>query len=92
MYGSAAPGISRLAYRLPRAHLVLSQLEHERRLVTDAAGGRHPWAADLAAELVRRQEGDGAWVNRNPRWLEDNRDLVTAYALLALSRCVPFLG
>jgi squalene-hopene/tetraprenyl-beta-curcumene cyclase len=58
------------------------------RLVIDGSGARHPWAVDLASELVRRQEHDGAWVNRNPRWLEDNRDLVTAYALLALSRCV----
>jgi squalene-hopene/tetraprenyl-beta-curcumene cyclase len=57
------------------------------RVVVDAAGGRHPWAHDLAAELIRRQERDGAWVNSNPRWLEDNRDLVTSYALLALMRC-----
>lgn len=40
MYGSAAAGISRLAYRLPRARLALSQLEHERRLVTDATSLR----------------------------------------------------
>ena len=58
------------------------------RVVIDAAGGRHPWARDLAAELVRRQEREGAWVNKNPRWLEDNRDLVTSYALLALTRCI----
>jgi squalene-hopene/tetraprenyl-beta-curcumene cyclase len=56
-------------------------------MVVDAGGRRHPWAHDLAAELVRRQGHDGAWVNQNPRWLEDNRDLVTSYALLALTRC-----
>ena len=39
-------------------------------------------------ELIRRQARDGAWVNSNPRWLEDNRDLVTSYALLALTRCI----
>jgi squalene-hopene/tetraprenyl-beta-curcumene cyclase len=61
------------------------------RVVTDAAGGRHTWASDLAAELIRRQEPDGAWVNRNARWLEDNRDLVTAYALIALARCLPLV-
>ena len=58
------------------------------RMVVDANGGRHPWAHDLASELIRRQARDGAWVNTNPRWLEDNRDLVTAYALLALTRCI----
>jgi squalene-hopene/tetraprenyl-beta-curcumene cyclase len=57
------------------------------RVVTDLAGGRHAWAADLAAELVRHQAKDGSWVNRNPRWLEDNPQLVTSYALLALARC-----
>lgn len=57
------------------------------RLVIDAGGARHSWAGDLAAELVRRQEPAGAWINHNPRWLEDNRDLVTSYALLALARC-----
>jgi squalene-hopene/tetraprenyl-beta-curcumene cyclase len=59
------------------------------RVVTDMSGGRHVWASDLAAELARRQNRDGSWVNRNPRWLEDNPDLVTAYALLSLARCVP---
>ncbi len=61
------------------------------RVVTDSAGGRHSWAADLAAELVRRQRPDGSWVNHNPRWLEDNPRLVTGYALLALTRCVASL-
>jgi squalene-hopene/tetraprenyl-beta-curcumene cyclase len=58
------------------------------RTVTDLAGGRHNWTAELAAELVRRQGKDGSWVNRNPRWMEDNPQLVTSYALIALARCV----
>ena len=61
------------------------------RWVTDTGGRRHPWARDLAMELSHRQEPSGAWVNRNPRWLEDNPVLVTAYALLALSRCTQAL-
>jgi squalene-hopene/tetraprenyl-beta-curcumene cyclase len=61
------------------------------KVVTDLSGGRHPWAADLATELVRRQGQDGSWVNRNPRWLEDNPQLVTSYALLALARCAQAL-
>jgi squalene-hopene/tetraprenyl-beta-curcumene cyclase len=66
-------------------------LVYGQRLLLAADGRRHPWAADLAAELARRQQRDGAWVNSNPRWLEDNRDLVTSYALLALSRCLQAL-
>jgi hypothetical protein len=58
------------------------------RVVTDLSGGRHVWAADLAAELVRRQGKDGSWVNKIPRWLEDNPQLVTSYALVSLARCV----
>jgi squalene-hopene/tetraprenyl-beta-curcumene cyclase len=61
------------------------------RVVTDLGGGRHVWSADLAAELARRQQRDGSWVNRNPRWLEDNPQLVTSYALLALARCLKTL-
>jgi squalene-hopene/tetraprenyl-beta-curcumene cyclase len=69
-------------------HTMSKTLEvYGQRVVTDTAGRRHVWASDLAAELVRRQRRDGAWVNRNPRWLEDNPDLVTAYALLSLERC-----
>jgi squalene-hopene/tetraprenyl-beta-curcumene cyclase len=61
------------------------------RVVTDLGGGRHGWATDLAAELARRQQRDGSWVNANPRWLEDNPQLVTSYALLALARCAKTL-
>jgi len=61
------------------------------RVVIDGSGGRHVWAADLAAELVRRQSADGSWVNKTPRWLEDNPQLVTSYALAALARCVKAL-
>lgn len=55
----------------------------------DADGTRHDWRAELAAELVRRQQPDGSWVNENGRWLEGDPNLVTAYALLALSYCGP---
>jgi squalene-hopene/tetraprenyl-beta-curcumene cyclase len=57
------------------------------RVVADVSGGRHVWAADLAAALVGRQQKDGSWVNQNPRWLENNPQLVTSYALLALALC-----
>jgi squalene-hopene/tetraprenyl-beta-curcumene cyclase len=57
--------------------------------LTDANGQTHDWRADLIRELARRQQGDGSWVNENDRWLEGDANLVTGYALLALSYCRP---
>ncbi len=56
---------------------------------TDAAGVEHDWRQELAASLVGRQRADGAWVNANARWMEDDANLVTSYALLALAQCLP---
>ena len=42
----------------------------------------------MIAELVSRQQRDGSWVNtENDRWREGDGELVTGYALLALSYC-----
>ncbi len=54
---------------------------------TDAKGVKHDWRAELIAELGRRQQADGSWVNENVRWLEGDANLVSAYALMALSYC-----
>jgi squalene-hopene/tetraprenyl-beta-curcumene cyclase len=53
----------------------------------DDKGKLHNWRAELIAELASRQQKDGSWVNENPRWLEADANLVTGYALLALSYC-----
>ena len=56
--------------------------------VQSADGQRHNWRGDLISELSRRQKRNGSWVNtRNTRWLEGDENLVTGYALLALSYC-----
>ncbi|HUY32389.1 MAG TPA: prenyltransferase/squalene oxidase repeat-containing protein [Pirellulales bacterium] len=55
----------------------------------DADGVSHEWRKELAAELVRRQQPDGSWINTNGRWLEGDANLVTGYALLTLSYCHP---
>jgi squalene-hopene/tetraprenyl-beta-curcumene cyclase len=52
---------------------------------SDAAGKKHDWRAELVAQLAKRQQSDGSWVNENSRWLEGNPNLVTGYALLTLS-------
>ena len=56
---------------------------------TDAGGAKHDWRHELVGELARRQRPDGSWVNETSRWLEGNPNLVTGYALLALSYCGP---
>lgn len=57
--------------------------------VVDASGTKHHWRAELAAELISRQQADGSWINTNGKWFEDDGNLVTGYALLALTYCKP---
>jgi len=54
---------------------------------TDAAGKQHAWRSELSDVILARQQPDGSWVNENPRWMEGDPNLVTSYALLALSYC-----
>ncbi|WDQ15508.1 prenyltransferase/squalene oxidase repeat-containing protein [Rhodopirellula sp. P2] len=50
---------------------------------TDA--GPRDWRMDLINKLEAEQQADGSWVNREAeRWMEGDRQLVTAYCLLAL--------
>ena len=67
-------------------HLMAKALDAlgEKQFVDDG-GKQHDWRAELTAELASRQHADGSWVNKNNRWLESDRNLVTAFALLALS-------
>lgn len=56
---------------------------------TDAEGREHPWRDELSTAIIARQRDDGSWKNANERWMEGETDLATAYALLALSYCLP---
>jgi prenyltransferase/squalene oxidase-like repeat protein len=57
-------------------------------VLTDGKGAPHRWREELAAKLISLQKPDGSWVNAKDRWWESSPDLVTAYALLAMSRCL----
>ncbi len=57
--------------------------------IKDTQGKEHDWRAELLQELATKQLPNGSWVNDNPRWLEGDASLVTAYALLSLSYCKP---
>jgi squalene-hopene/tetraprenyl-beta-curcumene cyclase len=54
----------------------------------DADGEKHNWRTDLVETLAAKQRPNGSWLNRADRWYEGDPNLVTAYALLALSHCV----
>lgn len=49
--------------------------------------GERDWRNDLVAELAKTQKPNGSWVNDNRQWLENDPNLCTAFALLALSCC-----
>ena len=72
-------------YYLHTAAKALDALGQE--TFSDADGNEHRWRDELAAAIIAGQQPDGSWVNDNPRWLEGDANLVTSYALLALSLC-----
>jgi squalene-hopene/tetraprenyl-beta-curcumene cyclase len=54
--------------------------------IADADGNVHNWRNDIAAKLLELRDSDGSWINeRSGRWWEDNRDLCTARAVIALN-------
>jgi len=53
----------------------------------DSAGNKHDWRTELTKKLADTQKSNGSWINEADRWYEGNPDLVTAYALIALSYC-----
>ncbi|MEM6472585.1 MAG: prenyltransferase/squalene oxidase repeat-containing protein [Planctomycetota bacterium] len=57
--------------------------------LTDSKGNKHDWRADLIAELASRQQADGSWTNDNQRWFENDKNLATSFALMALGHCKP---
>ena len=62
---------------------------HGEQYLTDAAGKKHNWRAELVAQLAATQQKDGSWINNADRWYEGDPNLVTSYSLLALSYCSP---
>lgn len=57
------------------------------KTVVDSDGTEHDWKADLVAELAERQNQDGSWNNENQRWFENDKNLATSFALMALGHC-----
>jgi squalene-hopene/tetraprenyl-beta-curcumene cyclase len=57
--------------------------------VVDSEGKKHDWRADITAALAKRQQPNGSWINTNDHWMEGDPQMVTGYALMALSYCKP---
>jgi squalene-hopene/tetraprenyl-beta-curcumene cyclase len=54
----------------------------------DAKGTKHDWRRELFEALKSRQQENGSWMNKGDRtFMEENPDLATAFAVLALSYC-----
>lgn len=53
--------------------------------IVDSKGTSHDWRKELTEALGKRQAANGSWVNPADRFMEGDPNLVTAYALLALS-------
>jgi squalene-hopene/tetraprenyl-beta-curcumene cyclase len=58
-------------------------------IVKDAQGKSHDWRKELAEQLFKLQQDNGAWVNKTDRWFEGNPDLATAFCLVTLKYCEP---
>ena len=55
----------------------------------DTAGNVHDWRNDLATKLISLQDPDGSWVNKtSTRWWEGDRNLVTAWSVIALDQAL----
>ena len=57
--------------------------------VVDNKGVKHDWRKDITEALAKRQRPDGSFVNDAANWMEADQNLVTGYALMALSYCRP---
>ena len=52
-------------------------------------GTRHDWANDIIDKLASLQRKDGSWINdQSSRWMENDPNLGTAYALIALTHAI----
>ncbi|MDX9703650.1 MAG: terpene cyclase/mutase family protein [Candidatus Auribacterota bacterium] len=56
--------------------------------IVDPDEVKHNWRNDLVEKMVAIQSPDGSWVNENNRWWESDKNLCTAYSILALEYCL----
>ncbi len=57
-------------------------------IITDAKGRRHNWREELGKKILELQHPEGYWVNTEPAEWQTNKDLVTAFTLIALENAL----
>jgi len=57
--------------------------------LVDKDGVKHDWRKELTAQLAKTQAADGSWANTMDRFMEGDPNLVTGFALMALSYTKP---
>jgi squalene-hopene/tetraprenyl-beta-curcumene cyclase len=58
-------------------------------LLIDAKNKKHNWKKEFIEKMAKLQHKDGYWVNeKSKRWIEDSKELVTAYCILSLLYCI----
>lgn len=63
-----------------------SMAAYDADILTDANGVEHNWRNEIAEKLMSLQNEDGSWVNPDsPRWWEGDKNLVTAWSVIALN-------
>lgn len=61
----------------------------DENVVVDSQGKKHNWRNDLITQLLSMQDKDGSWVNPfSGRWWEGDRNLVTAWSVIALNQAI----
>ncbi len=58
------------------------------RHLTDAAGKRIRWDHDMVNLFAKMQRADGSFINEADRWLEGDPNLVTGYAVIAMTQAM----
>jgi hypothetical protein len=57
--------------------------------IVDDKGETHHWKKELGDHVLSLQGDNGGWLNKEPRWMEGDPNMATAYALLTLVYCLP---
>lgn len=73
-------------YYLMFARALRAWGEDRIEVITPQGVERRDWASDLVARLATLQEADGGFRPVDDRWMENDRVLITAYALVALQQ------
>ena len=53
--------------------------------ITDNNGVAHNWRNDITDKLLSLQAPDGSWVNSTTHWWEGDKNLATAWSVIALN-------